>query len=214
MHEANRALSGTGTGIVSISLCLSALKVIQLEEKPHEGRLFATALGRPPVPLLYATLTKACSICDPTSLSQHNFRTKYFAQHTDTPEPLALNWDDESLQSKSQLQAGGIDRMLYVPSYIWETANLTSGYLGTFFCSTRMVDVRHTTAPFPSILHTLPSLARLNVGCSKVRLVFVSRRYPDRVLDSSSQDSAPSTMFSHRHASRSLAGNHHRKIFE
>jgi len=69
------------------------------------------------VDLLYRYFTPHSRECIASAipLLSHNITSnaKYFTQPTDAPEPLALDWDDESLPEQVA-QTGGFDVILYV----------------------------------------------------------------------------------------------------
>ena len=104
---------GTGTGIISI--VLSALRAALLGDAPHEGRFFATDLGRCTVPRLSPYSQKETASAMP--ILSHNIESnaKHFTQPQDSPQPLALNWDEENLPEQVA-EAGGFDVILCVSS--------------------------------------------------------------------------------------------------
>lgn len=129
---------GTGTGIVSI--ILSVLQAARLNETPREGQLFATDLASA-MPILSHNITS---------------NQKYFTQPADSPQPLALDWDEEKLP-KQVVDAGGFDAIL-------------------------MADVTYNTASFPSLLRTLSSLFQLNIKHSRLPPIVIlgyKERDPD-----------------------------------
>ncbi|KAF9648854.1 hypothetical protein BDM02DRAFT_3235344 [Thelephora ganbajun] len=138
LNPCNTIELGTGTGIVSI--ILSALKATRLGEAPREGQFFTTDLTSA-IPLLSHNI---------------NFNAKYFTQPSDIPQPLALNWDDESLPEQV-VDTGGFEVIL-------------------------MADVTYNTVSFPSLLRTLSSLVQLNTKHSRsppVVILGYKERDPD-----------------------------------
>ena len=125
MCDTDCAPAGTGTGIVSITL--SALKAARLNEAPREGQIFATDLGRLVVLPPSAALTETTASALPVLSHNITSNQKYFTQPSDSPQPLALDWDEENLP-KQVVDAGGFDAILCVPSKTPGTVNPPSDY--------------------------------------------------------------------------------------
>jgi len=113
---------------------VSSPSFFPLSGPPHSARHRAKVVSSRPtwVGLLHLSFTRhlRSSIASAIPLLSHNITSnaKYFTQPADTPEPLALDWDDKGLPEQVT-QAGGFDAILCVSSYMWETDDLTSGHL-------------------------------------------------------------------------------------
>lgn len=168
MYETNNIFPGTEIGIAPLFFLLSEL----CSSEKHCTKVNSSQPTWVSIPCHYfGSPNLSRHIASTILILSHNISSnvKYFIQLLDLPQPLVLDWDEETLPEQV-IQAKGFDIILYISPH---KQSILQVFDWTYYFSTRMADVTYSTSSFPSLLHTLSSLVQLNADHSHSPLIVI-----------------------------------------